>query len=131
MEQFIKEVFPERLKKLCEYRGVNFSEVARRIDKTPAYIAKLARGEAVPSLDTIEAISNALNMKVSYFFEPNIETNNQMPLENLLTNYDPEIRGWLANEAKGSYVVFAKKVQDANLTDEQMQIILDLIKKYK
>ncbi len=139
----LDDIFPVRLRELRETRGLSTTELGIKVNKTQQFISKLERGikngGARPSMETIEDIANALNVKISYFFENNPSIGTQMPLDVLLKNYDIEIRDWLTQEAKDAYIMFGKKAQDAGLTEEEvnslseedLKSIAELLKRHK
>ena len=53
--------FTDSLEALMQRRGVNKSELARRIDTSPAYITKILRGSSNFTLETMVKLVRALN----------------------------------------------------------------------
>lgn len=139
----IKDIFPQRLRQLREYRGLSTTELGEKIGKSQQFISKLEKGAnnggARPSLETLEDLARALNVKISYFFEDNPSYGPQTPLEKLLKQYDNELRDWIVNEAKPAYILLGKRAQEAGLTEEEaemltgndLKVFISLLKSHK
>lgn len=69
----------EAIRAAREQAGVNRAELNRRITGNPApgsHVNKIERGEASPSVDTLERIARALGMALVIEFRPTGEGNN-------------------------------------------------------
>jgi len=127
----ISDVFPERLRQLREYRGFSTRQLADKIGKSQQLISKLENRVVRPSLETVEELAVALNVRIAYFFEDDPELGEQMPLDILLKNYDPDIREFLSNDVPASHIALLKEAKSANLTDDDIKVIINLIKRQK
>ena len=71
---FYKELaileFTEELVRAMEHAGVSRSELARRIDRSPAYITKLLRGSANFTLASMTKLALALDMELKLNLVP-------------------------------------------------------------
>jgi transcriptional regulator with XRE-family HTH domain len=56
-----------RIRKLRISKGINLTEFAKKIDKTPSYLSQIERGMASPSIMALREISKALNVPIFYF----------------------------------------------------------------
>lgn len=59
-----------RIKELCKEKGITLNTLAVRIGVTQPSISGLATGKIKPSLDTLEKLSQALNVEVGELFAP-------------------------------------------------------------
>lgn len=59
-----------RIKELCKERGITLNTLAERIGVSQPSISGLATGKQKPSLDTLEKLSQALNVEVGELFTP-------------------------------------------------------------
>lgn len=59
-----------RIKELCKEQGITLNTLAERIGVTQPSISGLATGKIRPSLDTLEKLSQALNVEVGELFAP-------------------------------------------------------------
>lgn len=62
--------FTEDLVKEMDRQGISRSELARRIDTSPAYITKILRGSTNFTLDTMVKVARALNCSFRCHLEP-------------------------------------------------------------
>jgi ribosome-binding protein aMBF1 (putative translation factor) len=61
-----------RILDAMEHRSVSRSELARRLDVSPAYITKILRGNANLSLDSLAKLAFALDLKWDLILMPPI-----------------------------------------------------------
>lgn len=59
-----------RIKQLCKEKGMTMQELAARIGISLNSISGLATGKQKPSFDTLEKLSQALNVEVGELFAP-------------------------------------------------------------
>lgn len=59
-----------RIKELCKEQGITLNTLAERIGVSQPSISGLATGKQKPSLDTLEKLSQALNVEVGELFAP-------------------------------------------------------------
>ena len=62
--------FTEELVERMEQKGISRSELARRIDSSPAYITKILRGNSNFTLDSMVKIARALDCTYRSHLEP-------------------------------------------------------------
>jgi catechol 2,3-dioxygenase-like lactoylglutathione lyase family enzyme/DNA-binding XRE family transcriptional regulator len=62
------ERMAERLREVRAQRGMTLKEVATQSSITAGHLSQVERGEAVPSVPTLLAISSALGVSPDYFF---------------------------------------------------------------
>ena len=62
-----------RIKQLCKEKGMTMQELAARIGISLNSISGLATGKQKPSFDTLEKLSQALNVEVGELFAPREE----------------------------------------------------------
>jgi catechol 2,3-dioxygenase-like lactoylglutathione lyase family enzyme/DNA-binding XRE family transcriptional regulator len=65
------ERMAERLREARAQRGLTLKEVATQSSITAGHLSQVERGEAVPSVPTLLAISSALGVSPDYFFRTN------------------------------------------------------------
>lgn len=126
----LKQLFAQRLTEIREHRGLSKTKLGEIIGKTQQYISKLESSdeEAKPSLDTLHDLAKALNISPGYFLE---DEGHAVPLEKLLERFDPEMRSYLINDAKESFLVLAKEAQLEQLDEHDIEAIRRLIKRHK
>jgi len=56
-----------KIRKLRISKGINLTDFAKKIDKTPSYLSQIERGMASPSIMALREISKALNVPIFYF----------------------------------------------------------------
>lgn len=59
-----------RIKEICKEQGITLNTLAERIGVTQPSISGLATGKIKPSLDTLEKLSQALDVEVGELFAP-------------------------------------------------------------
>lgn len=59
-----------RIKEICKEQGITLNILAERIGVTQPSISGLATGKIKPSLDTLEKLSQALNVGIGELFVP-------------------------------------------------------------
>ena len=64
----LRKLFGEKLRILRKRRDLSQEELAEKANLHPTYIGVIERGEQAPTLDTIEKIANALDIKVKELF---------------------------------------------------------------
>lgn len=62
--------FTENMARRMEELGVSRSELARRLDTSPAYITKILRGEANFTLKSMVKIAHALESRLTTHMQP-------------------------------------------------------------
>lgn len=72
----------KRIKSLRMSRNISMSELAKAAGVSKSLISQVERGEVYPSLQTLEKISDSLNVPLSKFFQ----------IENPAANYNPIVR---------------------------------------
>lgn len=58
-----------RIKEICREKGLTLNVLAERIGVSQPSISGIATGKQKPSFDTLEKLSDALNVPVSELFE--------------------------------------------------------------
>ena len=58
-----------QIRDLREARGLNLAELARTIHKSIGYVSQIERGRSEISISTLKAISEALGVQISWFFQ--------------------------------------------------------------
>jgi ribosome-binding protein aMBF1 (putative translation factor) len=69
MAQPTKDNFPENLRRLMDDAGIDGSELARRVGRTPTTISRWRKGLKEPSFDDTDAIAKALGIPVTRLFQ--------------------------------------------------------------
>jgi transcriptional regulator with XRE-family HTH domain len=64
----LRKIFGGRLRTLRKTKGFSQEELAEKADIHPTYIGVIERGEQAPTLDTVEKIAKALDIKISELF---------------------------------------------------------------
>jgi transcriptional regulator with XRE-family HTH domain len=60
--------FGERLRTRRKTKGLSLRELGEKIDLTASFLAQVERGEANPSIVSLQRIANALDVPIFYFF---------------------------------------------------------------
>jgi transcriptional regulator with XRE-family HTH domain len=74
-------VIGERLRTLREERGIPQSEIERRTGLLRCYISRVENGHTIPSIETLEKLSRALEVPLYHLF---YDVNDPPPTENLV-----------------------------------------------
>ncbi len=59
-----------RIKELCKMRGITLNQLAEKIGISQPSISGIATGKQKPSFDTLEKLSESLNVEVAELFAP-------------------------------------------------------------
>lgn len=59
-----------RLKELCKVQGITLNELSERTGVSRVSMSGIATGKQKPSFDTLEKLSEALNVEVAELFAP-------------------------------------------------------------
>ncbi len=131
--KILENIFPARLRMLRAHRGWSTRELGKMLGKCHQFVAKLElgpkKGGAKPSMDTVEDLGRVFGVRPAYFLEDNPLVGSQMPLDVLLKNYDNDVRDLLEKQLTTSHLRLIKQIFDANLTEEQVQLLLTLLKR--
>lgn len=65
----LKDRVASRIKTIRKLRSLTQEQLAQRIDRTVFAISQLERGRSLPSFETLERLSVALNVPVKEFFD--------------------------------------------------------------
>lgn len=65
----IRKQFGKRLRKLRKSKGLSQEELSKQAGFDRTYVGKIERGEKSPSLETMEKLAGALDIKVKNLFD--------------------------------------------------------------
>ena len=65
----LKDRVASRIKTIRKLRGLTQEQLAQRVDRTVFAISQLERGRSLPSFETLERLSVALEVPVKEFFD--------------------------------------------------------------
>ena len=65
---YLKAIFVQNLRKYRNYRGITQAKLAELCDKDTSYIGQIEIGARFPSMELIEKIAKALQIKPYLFF---------------------------------------------------------------
>lgn len=60
-------VFPERLRRAREYRGLNQAELAKKAGMQPSAVSHFETGTRKPSFDNLRILADTLDVTTDYF----------------------------------------------------------------
>jgi|GEM_PF-3899573 len=128
-EQGLEDVFRIRLREIREYRGWSMTELSKRTggQLSQQFISKLESGDAKPSIHTINILVNTLGVKAGLL----LEKDQPVPLNKQIDRFAPETQDYIINEAKESYITLAKEAQAEDIGEDDIKVVLNLIKKHK
>ena len=72
-----------RIKELRRSKGLSQSELAEKVDIDPKHLSRIEVGNGFPSLDTLEKISEVLDIALKEFFEFAPQESRQILLKSL------------------------------------------------
>lgn len=119
--------FSKRLKELRELKGYSQRELAKLAGISDGYPGLLEKG-TIPSYEIALKIAKALSVDISYFQE---EKNEPQPLLKYANHFPEEVKEFLLNEEKISWLTLAKDFDEKGLSPEDFKEIADLILKHK
>jgi transcriptional regulator with XRE-family HTH domain len=61
----IRDVFADNLRRLRSERGISQEELARSAEISRAYISTLEHGRKAPTIETLEALANVLDVEAA------------------------------------------------------------------
>lgn len=64
----------QKIRKFRRNRGWTLEDVAKQADLSPGFLSQIERGQAHPSLSSLKAIADALEVPLSQFFIPPLNT---------------------------------------------------------
>ncbi|MBN8816058.1 MAG: helix-turn-helix transcriptional regulator [Sphingomonas sp.] len=70
----LKDRVASRIKTIRKLRQLTQEQLAQRVDRTVFAISQLERGRSLPSFETLERLSVALEVPVKEFFDDGSET---------------------------------------------------------
>lgn len=70
----LKDRVASRIKTIRRRRGLTQEQLAQRTDRTVFAISQLERGKSLPSFETLERLSVALDLPMKEFFDDGAET---------------------------------------------------------
>lgn len=70
----LKDRVASRIKVIRKLRSLTQEQLAQRVDRTVFAISQLERGRSLPSFETLERLSIALDVPVKEFFDDGSET---------------------------------------------------------
>lgn len=76
--------FPQKVRTLRKLRRLTQDQLAERAERSVDAISQIERGVNLPSFDTLDRLSAALNVPVKEFFDEDTDTNPRR--EELLTS---------------------------------------------
>jgi transcriptional regulator with XRE-family HTH domain len=71
MAKTTRELLGARIREVRKACGFSQEQLAERVDVDPRYISRIELGKSSPSLETMDAIANALNVEIRDLFEFN------------------------------------------------------------
>ncbi|MDE7424885.1 MAG: helix-turn-helix domain-containing protein [Lachnospiraceae bacterium] len=74
MNYTISNTLGERIRLLRKQQGMSQEQLALKAEMAPSFIGEIERSAKKPSIESIEKISNALEISVSELFNYNMET---------------------------------------------------------
>lgn len=84
----MKKDVGKRIQKLRTNKGISMSELANRIGVSRSLISQVEKGDAYPSLQTLEKIVDALDVSLGQFFQIDLNVD---ALQNNINNNEEEI----------------------------------------
>ena len=116
MSDVIEKKIGAQLARIRRERGLTQAELAELIDVTTETISRLERGVSIPSLKTLEAIGNALNIRLRDIFD---------------FEYQPKARGSAFDKEVAKLLAFlkTKKADDIDMCFRIIRNIFDQIEK--
>ena len=69
----LKDRVASRIKVIRKLRSLTQEQLAQRVDRTVFAISQLERGRSLPSFETLERLSTALDVPVKEFFDDGSE----------------------------------------------------------
>ena len=70
----ISNTLGERIRLLRKQANLSQEQLALRADMAPSFVGEIERGTKKPSIESIEKLSNALEISVSELFNYNLDT---------------------------------------------------------
>lgn len=80
-----KELLGMRIREVRKGRGLSQEQLAERVDVDPRFVSRIELGKAAPSLETMDAIANALGVEIRDLFEFSHLTGQTAGIEQLET----------------------------------------------
>ena len=81
----LKDRVASRIKTIRKLRGLTQEQLAQRTDRTVFAISQLERGRSLPSFETLERLSTALDVPVREFFDDGSEAQGMTPRRHSLS----------------------------------------------
>lgn len=75
------EKMGKRIKYKRQTRNMNQEEIAKRVQISPSYYGNIERGNRVPSVDTLVAIANALEVGTDFLLADSLTIANRQRME--------------------------------------------------
>jgi len=98
VEEFISEKrIGERIKKLRLQKSMGLAELASHTGLSASFLSQLETGRVVPTLRNLTRISMVFSKDLSYFFEPEPQTETPTPVSGAVLNWDELTPGAKAN----------------------------------
>lgn len=105
----IEKKLGEKLKALREERGLSLREAGRRANVNYSYLGQIEKGQKSPSLNTYEQLCHFYGVELKDLLGKDMTPSQ-------LTESDLE------------WVVFGKKMESRNLTQEELEKYIDIIR---
>ena len=102
MEKSTKKLLGMRIKELRKTRGLSQDQLSEKIGIDSKHLSRLEVGRSFPSLDTLERLTNVLQVELKDFFEFAHEARNTRELKEMI--------GGLLKEADADKLKLAVKV---------------------
>lgn len=99
----LKDRVASRIKTIRKLRGLTQEQLAQRVDRTVFAISQLERGRSLPSFETLERLSAALDVPVKEFFDDGSEATSMSPHRlNLTTAIADRVRSMADDEIEAT-----------------------------
>ena len=83
----LRKIFIDNLKKIRKEKNISQMKIAELCETSTSYIGEIEIGKKFPSIEMIEKLANALNIKAcELFMEDTLENNNNFSLNPQETN---------------------------------------------
>lgn len=119
-------MFGHNLKKWREVKNVSQRELAKMICGSQTTIVNIENGKQSPSEDIMRKIASALNVPLALLIDNNI--GKHVALEELYKD-NPEVLRFISSLDSKPYIMLAKEANEANITKDELNMLLKIIKK--
>lgn len=95
----LKLAFSEDVGRLMEKRGMNQSDLARRLDTSRAYVTRLFRGNFNPTVETLVKVAMALDARVALHLHPHMSDTAWLDVPRPESTTTSDVRAWADRHA--------------------------------